>query len=154
VRRRHLALGAAALALAGTVAGAWVVLRQPGERAGEPIDIARGERIYAEACASCHGADLQGNANWREPGPNGRYPAPPHDESGHTWHHGDALLFRIVKDGTAAVVGNGYESDMPGFGDAYSDAEIRDVLAYIRSRWPEEQRTVQAEITARENAVR
>jgi mono/diheme cytochrome c family protein len=156
VRRRHLAIAAAALALAlaGIMAGAWLVLRQPAERAAAPVDIARGGRIYAQACASCHGANLQGQANWREPGPNGRYPAPPHDETGHTWHHGDALLFRIVKDGTAAVVGNGYESDMPGFGETYSDAEIRDVLAYIRSRWPDEQQTVQAEITAREKAVR
>ena len=55
-----------------------------------------------------------------------------------------------MKEGTAAVVGDGYQSDMPGFGDTYSDAEIRDVLAYIKSQWPEEQRAVQAEITARD----
>ena len=30
----------------------------------------------------------------------------PHDASGHTWHHADDLLFEIVKDGPAAVIGD------------------------------------------------
>ena len=78
---------------------------------------------------------------------NGRYPAPPHDETGHTWHHADALLERIIRDGTAAVVGDGYESDMPGFTDVMSDAEITAVLAYIKSTWPERERAIQSRIT-------
>ncbi|MGX1308200.1 mono/diheme cytochrome c family protein [Amorphus suaedae] len=151
MRRAHLALAGAAVVVAVAAAGAWIAMRPSPPPAGA-VDLARGERIYAEACASCHGADLAGQANWRQPGPNGRYPAPPHDETGHTWHHSDALLFRLVKEGTAAVVGDGYQSDMPGFGDTYSDDEIRDVLAYIKSQWPEEQRAVQAEITARDQA--
>ena len=44
------------------------------------------------------------------------------------------------------IVGDGYESDMPGFGDRLSDDEIRAVLDYIKSTWPEReadhQRTV------------
>ncbi|PZU14357.1 MAG: cytochrome C, partial [Citromicrobium sp.] len=83
--------------------------------------IALGQRLYAENCASCHGADLEGQPDWQTPLENGRYPAPPHDETGHTWHHADPLLERIIRDGTAAVVGDGYESDMPGFGDVMSD---------------------------------
>ena len=70
-------------------------------------------------------------------------PAPPHDESGHTWHHSDEVLFRIVKEGTAAIVGGGYESDMPGFADVLSDEEIRAVLDYIKSTWPERERSYQ-----------
>lgn len=143
-------LGATVLVLAGSAAGTWRMLHRPAA----PIDIARGERIYAEACAACHGANLEGAPDWRTPGPGGRYPAPPHDETGHTWHHGDDLLFRLVKEGTAAVVGDGYESDMPGFGDVYSDAEIRDVLAYIKSTWPDQQRAIQEQITARDRAAR
>ena len=68
--------------------------------------IALGQRLYAENCATCHGADLEGQPDWQTPLANGRYPAPPHDETGHTWHHADALLERIIRDGTAAVVGN------------------------------------------------
>lgn len=72
-----------------------------------------------------------------------RRPAPPHDVGGHTWHHADDLLLRIVRDGTAAVVGGGYESDMPGFGGLLSDAGITAVLAFIKSTWPERERSHQ-----------
>ncbi|QJD16975.1 c-type cytochrome [Paracoccus sanguinis] len=109
--------------------------------------IALGQRLYAENCASCHGADLEGQPDWQTPLENGRYPAPPHDETGHTWHHADPLLERIIRDGTAAVVGDGYESDMPGFGDVMSDAEIAAVLAYIKSTWPEREGAIQSRIT-------
>nr|WP_231565664.1 cytochrome c [Paracoccus sanguinis] len=109
--------------------------------------IALGQRLYAENCATCHGADLEGQPDWQTPLANGRYPAPPHDETGHTWHHADALLERIIRDGTAAVVGDGYESDMPGFTDVMSDAEITAVLAYIKSTWPERERAIQSRIT-------
>lgn len=113
----------------------------------EEADLERGAALYAEHCAACHGPELEGQPDWRSPLPSGRLPAPPHDASGHTWHHADAVLFRIVKEGTAAVVGGGYESDMPGFGDLLSDAEIRAVLAYIKSSWPERQRTHQENVS-------
>ena len=110
-------------------------------------DIEDGRVIYAAKCASCHGANLEGQPDWQTPLANGRYPAPPHNETGHTWHHADALLERIIRDGTAAVVGDGYESDMPGFTDVMSDAEITAVLAYIKSTWPERERAIQSRIT-------
>ncbi|WP_371135481.1 cytochrome c [Frigidibacter sp.] len=110
-------------------------------------DLSRGAAVYAEACASCHGGMLEGQPDWRSPGPDGRLPAPPHDKTGHTWHHPDDVLFRIVKEGTAAVVGGGYESDMPGFGGDLSDAEIRAVLAYIKSTWPERERSYQERVS-------
>ncbi len=77
----------------------------------------------------------------------GRLPAPPHDASGHTWHHPDGVLFRVTKDGPAAVVGDGYESDMPGFGDVMSDPEIQAVVEFIKSTWPERERRYQAEMS-------
>lgn len=110
-------------------------------------DLSRGAAVYAEACASCHGAKLEGQPDWRSPGLDGRLRAPPHDATGHTWHHPDIVLFRIVKEGTAAVVGGGYESDMPGFGGDLSDAEIRAVLAYIKSTWPERERSYQERVS-------
>ena len=100
--------------------------------------IEQGRQIYADQCASCHGAQLEGQPDWKTPLPSGRLPAPPHDAGGHTWHHPDDILFRIVREGTAAIVGGGYESDMPGFADLLSDAEIRAILAYIKSTWPPE----------------
>jgi mono/diheme cytochrome c family protein len=137
--------------LAGLAAAALWRWTDPGSRA-EPIlvadaDLERGAALYAEHCAACHGPELEGQPDWRSPLSSGRLPAPPHDASGHTWHHADAVLFRIVKEGTAAVVGGGYESDMPGFGDLLSDAEIRAVLAYIKSAWPERQRAYQENVS-------
>jgi mono/diheme cytochrome c family protein len=68
--------------------------------------------------------------------PSGRLPAPPHDESGHTWHHADDVLFAITKNGLVPPnAPNGYESDMPAFGEKLRDDEIRAVLAYIETHW-------------------
>ncbi len=109
--------------------------------------IAQGEDLYAANCASCHGAKLEGQPDWRRRLENGRMPAPPHDESGHTWHHADSDLFTITKLGLSAVV-PGYESDMPAFDDILSDTEITAVIDYIKSTWPDRQRGFQAEVTA------
>ena len=100
--------------------------------------VARGKQVYADHCAACHGANLEGQPNWRERRPDGKLPAPPHDASGHTWHHSNAQLFDITKRGTAALAGPGYQTDMREFGTVLSDAEIWAVLAYIKSTWPPE----------------
>lgn len=119
---------------------------------GKPVtveEVATGRDVYAANCASCHGANLQGQPNWKRRLANGRMPAPPHDASGHTWHHSDRDLFLMVKGGIGAIV-PGYQSDMPAFGGTLTDNEIADVLIYIKSTWPERQRKVQAAISARD----
>lgn len=96
----------------------------------------RGDKVYAQQCAACHAAKLEGQADWRQRLPNGRLPAPPHDESGHTWHHPDHVLFAITKNGMVPPYApKDYESDMPAFGGKLSDGEIWAVLAYIKSHW-------------------
>ncbi len=139
--------------LVGAVAlGAAVFLWQTGATGPTFADaedtalVAQGEAVYAEQCASCHGARLQGQPNWRLRQSNGRLPAPPHDETGHTWHHSDAHLFQVTKFGTASVAGPSYKTDMAPFGGVLSDAEIWAVLAYIKSRWPSSVRQRHAEI--------
>lgn len=124
------------LAAAGTV---WLAV---GHRA-ESSEVATGRQVYAEHCAACHGENLQGQPNWQTRLPNGRMPAPPHDASGHTWHHGDDQLFTIVKKGMSAIVPD-YESDMLAFEGVLTDDEIRAVLAYIKSTWPDREREYQA----------
>jgi mono/diheme cytochrome c family protein len=102
----------------------------------DKVKVALGGKLYAQHCAACHGPKLEGQPNWRRPMPNGRLPAPPHDESGHTWHHPDRVLFAITKDGLVPPhAPRGYESDMPAFAGKLSDEEIWAVLAYIKSHW-------------------
>lgn len=120
---------------------------------GDPVtaeQITFGRQVYAQNCASCHGANLEGQRRWKRRLENGRMPAPPHDESGHTWHHSDQDLFDITKLGVGGVVA-GYESDMPAFVDILNDEEIAAVLAFIKSTWPERQRGSQARVTAKDS---
>jgi len=109
------------------------------EPRADPRDAAKlalGAKLYAQHCSGCHGVKLEGQPNWRTRGPNGRMPAPPHDESGHTWHHPDRVLFGITKYGLRPPYApKNYESDMPAFGGKLSDEEIWEVLAYIKSHW-------------------
>ena len=117
---------------------------------GEPVTrdmVDQGGKIYAESCAACHGAKLEGQPDWRRRTEDGRMPAPPHDDSGHTWHHADRDLFTITKHGVGAVV-PGYESDMPAFEGLLSDDEIRAVLAYLKTSWSTRERGFQAEVSA------
>lgn len=97
-----------------------------------------GQRIYAEHCAECHGNKLEGQPNWRRRDAEGYLPPPPHDDTGHTWHHADQLLFDITKFGTAKLVGPDYKSRMPAYEGILSDQEIIAVLSFIKSRWSEQ----------------
>jgi mono/diheme cytochrome c family protein len=76
-------------------------------------------------------------------------PAPPHDASGHTWHHTDSVLFGITKHGLVPgkYAPPSYQSDMSAFAGTLSDEEIWAVLAYIKSFWPSEIRKAQHEMT-------
>lgn len=140
------------LALASAFALAVIVLLRAGSgdrtASGE---IVRGQRIYMVNCAQCHGNRLEGQAKWQTPYPNGRMPAPPHDGTGHTWHHSDDMLAGIVKKGMKPYVDAGYESDMPAFGSRLSDQDIRDVLSFIKTTWPEEAMRWQANVSKQGN---
>ncbi len=98
--------------------------------------VLRGTAVYEKHCASCHGNNLQGQRNWRQRNDDGSLPAPPHDATGHTWHHPDDLLFRYTKKGGRAVAPKGFKSNMPAFEGVLSNSDIWAVLAFIKSRWP------------------
>lgn len=101
--------------------------------------VAQGKQIYVRNCAVCHGANLEGQANWKTPLADGSYPAPPHSNSGHTWHHADDQLRQIIAQGGAAL----YGGKMPAFGQTLSTDEIYAVVEYIKSFWGLEQRRYQ-----------
>jgi hypothetical protein len=79
--------------------------------------------------------------------PDGKLPAPPHDETGHTWHHDDKTLFVLTKFGLSKLVGQHVPMDMPAYDGVLSNREIHAVLAYIKSRWPAHVRQRQTKIS-------
>ncbi len=124
----------------------WTAPDRPSADPGNAEQVALGQAVYAANCASCHGANLEGQPDWRIRQENGRLPAPPHDGTGHSWHHPDQILFGITKYGLSQYATPDYQSDMPVFEGVLTDAEIWATLAYIKSRWP-------SDIAARQRAV-
>jgi len=95
--------------------------------------ILRGGRLYQQNCAQCHGKLAQGAENWRQRDADGKFPPPPLNGTGHTWHHPTEVLVEIIRNGTAALGGN-----MPAWKDELSEQDIEDVLAWIKAQWPDE----------------
>lgn len=114
----------------------------------------QGRTLYDKNCASCHGKNLEGEANWKEPNADGTLKAPPHDVTGHTWHHPDSLLFHYTKFGgadTLAKMGvKDVKSGMPAFGEQLTDAEIWGIFDYIKTYWPEKPAQHQRQISEKE----
>jgi len=111
-----------------------------------PERVARGAELYAANCGACHGPELQGASDWKRSLPDGSLPPPPHDSSGHTWHHPDGLLLDIIANG-----GNGgdpaYYSKMPAFHQELTPDEMRSILEFIKSKWGKDAREFQWWIT-------
>jgi mono/diheme cytochrome c family protein len=152
------AAGLAVTAAVALAAAAMLFTGRPGAAAAyiDPSDttlVARGKPVYAQQCAACHGAGMEGQPNWRERRPDGRLPAPPHDVTGHTWHHPDAVLVDIVRHGLVPgkTAPDDYQSDMPAFDKLLSEADVIAVLAYIKSGWPEDALQAQREVTLQQN---
>lgn len=151
--------GAVSIAMIGAGILFWMANAAGSDSGVMPkdVDITAGQTLYVENCASCHGASLEGQENWQSPGEDGRLPAPPHDETGHTWHHGDQVLFEYTKLGGRALMaaqGMEFDSGMPGFGDQLSDQEIWNILGYIKSTWPDRIQEMQAVRTEGETRKR
>ena len=134
---RLVAMAVLIVAVAGAVAAAaWWRVRSNRIDIADTAQVGQGRVLYGVHCAKCHGIALQGEPNWQARKPNGELPAPPHDASGHTWHHSDEQLFALVKHGMTRFAPPGYKTAMPSYVGVLSDSEIRAVLAYIESTWP------------------
>lgn len=139
------------------VGGAIFYLSSPANKAEASISllpkdrsvINLGKTVYAENCASCHGVALEGQANWRQRDSDGYMPAPPHDETGHTWHHSDSYLFLMTKYGIEKMIGRKYPNNMPAYEDKLTDDKIISVLSYIKSTWPSRIQRQHDQINAR-----
>jgi mono/diheme cytochrome c family protein len=115
--------------------------------------IAEGRTYYEQTCAACHGLGGQGQFPEApfEPDATGRIGAPPHNETGHTWHHTDELLLRYITEGGFANPANFYI--MPRFDALYDRDQAALIIAYIKTMWTEEQRIMQHHMTAEEEAA-
>lgn len=148
-------------------AGAGIVPKVPAlsELAGTPApdisslpaldqnQVALGERVYGEHCAECHGQNLEGEEDWQVPNEDNSFRAPPHDATGHTWHHSDAILVEAIRlGGTRLAADIGGSSEMPAFAEILTEDEIDAVLAYVKSTWPEDIRVIQWDMTVREQS--
>jgi mono/diheme cytochrome c family protein len=105
----------------------------PTPPAAEPVadtgpgDPAAGEMQYKIFCATCHGEDGCGDG----PGAAGLDPKPAkHCDGNYMNALSDEHLFKVVKEGGASV---GKSPLMAPWGGALTDAQIRDVVAFIRS---------------------
>ena len=105
-----------------------------------------GQTIYKDNCASCHGINLEGQIGWQTEIVDGRRLAPPHDETGHTWHHPDELLYIMTKYGFEEMLGKKDPNNMPVYENILSDGELLAVLGYIKSTWPEQIKAIHNEI--------
>ena len=141
-RRQLLMVGL--VVLGGLLVLTGVLLWPSNENSSEQIDVddrqllAAGKEVYDTYCAACHGFDLEGQPAWQQPYEDGSFKAPPHDETGHTWHHSDAYLIESIKLGGARLDPNIGVSAMPAYEEVLTDRQIAAVLAYIKSSWPQE----------------
>lgn len=90
-------------------------------------NVDKGKGLYAQNCAACHGAAGKGD------GPAGTALNPkPRDLTDKSYMAGmkDQQIFDLVKKGGAAV---GKSPLMPPLGGTLKDADIRDVVAFVRS---------------------
>lgn len=124
----------------------WVMLAAVAHADGAPqAQVDLGRRIYESQCAACHGAKGEGQAGWQRPNAAGELPAPPHDRTGHTWKHSDAMLYRTVAEGWRDAFNKTQRLTMPAFGQTLTPAEIRAVVDYLKTLWTPTQRAFQRE---------
>ncbi|MDM8566684.1 cytochrome c [Candidatus Halobeggiatoa sp. HSG11] len=107
------------------------VTPKPVERSFDMAQIAYGKKAYQEYCAKCHGLNGEGAVNWRQQRPDGKYPAPPLNGTGHAWHHPLPMLQNVIKNSRQG-------SEMPAWKDTLNDAEIDAIIAWFQSQWPDE----------------
>ena len=120
------------------VASALMMACSSDEGVDTPAVSSLGQQVFAANCAVCHGEMGQGQADWHIPKADGILPAPPLNGDGHTWHHGDGFLYRIVSQGGKIQEGPtvpNFKSGMPAFGSILSHDEIVAVLDYVKSLW-------------------
>ncbi|MAZ06069.1 cytochrome c [Marinobacter sp. SS8-8] len=116
---------------------------RPEDADSAPTEVIQGRQIYEQYCAACHGRQGEGAANWKKPDDKGEMPPPPHDETGHTWRHSDAMLYRMIAEGWRHPFNKSDRLTMPAFEKRMTAQEIQSVIDYLKTLWTDEQREYQ-----------
>lgn len=142
----------ACVAVVGVVVALAVRNAMAAERVSPPVSapVAAGRAIYRQSCASCHGARGQGAPNWQRPDAQGELPAPPHDRTGHTWKHSDAMLYGLVQNGWRDPFNKTQRLTMPAFKGQLTHDQTISVIAYLKTLWTPRQRKFQREESAQQ----
>jgi len=102
----------------------------------QDMDNARkGQGLYEKYCSVCHGAGGTGQDNDKPAGGwdnNNNLIAPALNGTGHAWHHSPSLIYQYIQKGSIDE-----SSPMPSFGDRLDDNDIRSIISYIQSLWPD-----------------
>ncbi len=114
----------------GPEVGSMAVPSAPPQQT-DAVQLTLGKQIFTTHCASCHGTQAQGAANWRQTDADGNYPPPPLDGSGHAWHHSTEVLISMIHEGSPQGKGN-----MPAWENKLSEEEINAVIIWFQSIWP------------------
>ena len=97
-------------------------------------DIAKGEKLYIQQCAACHQANGLGVP--------GAFPP----LAGSPWPLGnDERIIKIVLAGLAGEIevnGVKYNGNMPNIGAGLKDAQVANIVSYVRSAWGNNAETV------------
>jgi len=97
----------------------------------DAAQVARGRVLYEANCMQCHGEQAQGAVNWQKRDAQGKFPPPPLNGTGHTWHHPTKILKYTINNGTGRIGGN-----MPAFAGKLTDVEVEDILEFVKVKWP------------------
>lgn len=92
--------------------------------------VGRGEILYQQNCAGCHGLNAEANPGWEQA--SGEKAAPPLNGTAHTWHHSMKQLSRTIRQGSIQIGGS-----MPSFESKLSDQDIENIIAFFQSKWPD-----------------
>jgi thiol:disulfide interchange protein DsbC len=109
------------------------VMAAEQERWYSEDQVAQGEQLFRQNCASCHGQNAESTPNWKKTDADGNYPPPPLNGTAHAWHHDLDLLRRTIREGGAKLGGQ-----MPAFEGVLSAEQIDSVIAFFQSKWPDD----------------
>lgn len=145
------AIAGAAVVLTTALIGSGATLASAPQLPGAKTEVKRGDMIYRNYCAACHGPQGEGlGEDWKQRNAQGELPPPPHDDTGHTWRHSDKMLYRMIREGWRDPFNRTERLTMPAFGQVLETEEIEAVVDYLKTLWTEEQRAYQRRQTERD----